>query len=372
MGDRGLGARPLPASWFTSREVLAHERSTWLDLAAVCVARSDEVPEPGSFLTALVPSNAGHRSVLVTRGDDGALRAFHNVCAHRGAELVTEPRGVAARLRCPYHAWTYRLDGTLAGAPQFDPSAVADVCLPAVPVHEWHGFVFVGGDGTPPAQRVAPLDATVARYRPERYVTVHRHVDEWACNWKVLVDNFLDAYHLFHVHRATFRADGPPAMTTYHAGTEHGAFHTVVDDPAGRWGVAHPDDPVLTGEWRHSLVLGAVFPGFVFQLQPDWLWALDISPLDTERVRISSVIAVAPAMLDTARDRAAYVGDLVAFVDRVNAEDRAVVEAVQRGMRSGVDPVGPLHSSERTMTEFDDCVRARMRGLSDDLMRRGD
>jgi choline monooxygenase len=357
-----LDARPLPATWFTSDEILRIERERWLDGAAMCVARTDELPEPGSFRTVSVPSTTGHRSVLVVRGDDGVLRAFHNVCVHRGAELVAEPAGTAARFRCPYHAWTYRLDGSLAATPFLE---TPDVCLPSVPVHEWHGFVFVGGDGRGPAELVPPLDAVVARYRPERYVTVQRLVEVWDTNWKCLVDNFLDAYHLFHVHRATFRTDGPPAATTFHDGTDHGAFHTVVDDPNGRWGVSHADDDVLEGVWRHSLVLGVVFPGFVFQLQPDWLWALDITPVDVDRVRISSVVAAAPAVLDGADDRAAYVEELLTFLAQVNAEDRAVVEAVQRGMRSGIDPAGPLHPLERTMTEFDDAVRAVLGGAAD-------
>ena len=104
--------------------------------------------------------------------------------------------------------------------------------------------------------------------------------DRWHTNWKCLAENFLDAYHVFKVHRSTFAKESDSTGgTTVHPGGPGYTYHVAVDDPASAYGVAHLDNVVLEGTWRHSTVLAAVYPTLVVQLQPDWLWYLVLSPL---------------------------------------------------------------------------------------------
>jgi phenylpropionate dioxygenase-like ring-hydroxylating dioxygenase large terminal subunit len=159
------------------------------------------------------------------------------------------------------------------------------------------------------------------------YVTVRDEVDVWPTNWKLLVENFMDAYHVFKVHKESFGADGDSTgATEMYPGTLDWAHHRVVEAD-GPDLTADADDR-LDGEWRRTIVLAAVFPGFVIQLQPDWLWFLRITPVGTDRVRIAWQVAVAPATLEAADDPDDLVAGINALVDQVNNEDYPVVAGI--------------------------------------------
>ena len=252
--------------------------------------------------------------------------------------------GHSARLTCPYHAWVYRLDGQLVAAPYMQhtvdasgrPFDVADHRLQRVGLTEWEGFVFVSlaAEPAPLAPALEPLHEVIGRYRLATYVPVHQQVDVWDTNWKCLAENFMDAYHVFKVHRNTFAKDGDStADTTVHPGTAAVAWHTVIDSVVGEYGVAHPDNTSLDGTWRHTTTLAAVFPTLVMQVQPDWLWYLDLSPLGTDRVRIRWDVSVAPDVFESQRDPMGYVASVLDLLHLVNAEDRPIVEGVARGVR---------------------------------------
>jgi len=201
------------------------------------------------------------------------------VCAHRGSPLL-DGCGNEARITCPYHAWVYRLDGQLIGAPYmnrtvdgsgkpFDPS---DHHLTSLRLEEWEGFLFVtqNPDALELGPRLAGLSDVVGRYHIAGYVPVHRQVDVWDTNWKLLYENFMDAYHVFKVHKNSFAKNGDNTpLTTMHAGDDYFAYHRVGHDANATSGVAHPSNSSLEGEWRHTIVLGAAFPTHVMQLQPD-------------------------------------------------------------------------------------------------------
>lgn len=365
-------ARMLPALAYTSPAVLAEEHRRIFASQWACVGRTADIPRIGDYLTAEIPTGAtdavgSHRSVVVVRDDTGLPAAFDNVCAHRGSPLL-EGCGSEVRITCPYHAWVYRLDGQLIGAPYMHrtldhtgdsggrPFDAADHHLTTLRLEEWEGFLFVNQHSDAPAlgPRLSGLSDVVGRYRMAGYVPVHHQVDVWNTNWKLLYENFMDAYHVFKVHKKSFAKNGDNTpKTTMHAGTDDYAYHLVGHDADAVSGVAHPSNTSLEGDWRHTLLLGAVFPTHVMQLQPDWLWYLQLSPLGVDRVRLRWDVSVAPEVLADQADPAGYVTNLLALLNLVNAEDRPIVEGVFRGVHHPDLRRGPLSYLERNVYDFD-------------------
>ena len=363
--------RMLPLGAYCDPAVLAAEHRALFAAEWICVGRTADIPARGDYLTAEVPlggdttagDTSGHRSVIVLRGDDGEVAAFDNVCIHRGAQLL-EGCGTTARITCPYHAWAFRLDGGLIGGPYMQRTegfTPGEHQLVALPVEVWEGFVFISqaADPAPLAPRLTGLTEVLAPYRLAGYVPVHQQVDVWATNWKLLVENFMDAYHVFKVHQGTFAANGDNTLdTTLYPGTEAWAHHVVVHDKGDD--IAHPDNTTLQGPWRKAIVLGAVFPTHVMQVQPDWLWYLQISPLGTDRCRIRWDVSVAPEMLAAQTDPDAYVAELLALLNAVNAEDQPIVEGIRSGVERPQFPRGPLSYLERNVHDFDAYVARRL------------
>jgi phenylpropionate dioxygenase-like ring-hydroxylating dioxygenase large terminal subunit len=369
--------RMLPPAAYTSVDVLAEEHRRIFATEWACVGRTADLPNRGDYLTAEIPSGDathpdGHRSIIVLRDDDGRVSAFDNVCVHRGSPLLNDC-GNAARITCPYHAWVYRLDGQLIGAPYMNRTVdidgnafdAADHHLTALRLEEWEGFLFVtqDPDASELSSRLTGLKDVVGRYRMAGYVPVHRQVDVWDTNWKLLYENFMDAYHVFKVHKNSFAKNGDNTLqTTMHAGTDHLAYHLVGHDADATSGVAHPSNTSLDGEWRHTIVLGAAFPTHVMQLQPDWLWYLQLSPLGTGRVRIRWDVSVAPEVLADQADPDQYVADLLDLLNVVNAEDRPIVEGVFRGVQRTSLTRGPLSYFERNVYDFDRYIARSLTG----------
>ena len=353
--------RMLPLEVYRSPEVLDVEHERILGPGWHCVGRSADIPAPGDHLVGEVPcwrsdSTPGVVSVLVARGDDGVVRAFHNACSHRGAPLASTC-GNVARFTCPYHAWVFRLDGSVVGAPYVDHAVTQP--LGALPLEEWNGFLYVSADPDvgPLGPHLAGLDAVLAPFRLAEYVPVHQQTDVWDTNWKLLVENFMDTYHVFRVHRETFGTVGDsPANTTMHPGTDAWAYHVALD----REEMATAANTSLEGDWRRAVVLASVFPAHVMQVQPDYLWYLQISPVGTDRVRVRWDVSVAPDVLAAQDDPAAYVAELLDLLHRVNSEDKPVVVSLRRTAEGPQFDRGPLSRYESNVVDFDRHVVRRL------------
>jgi phenylpropionate dioxygenase-like ring-hydroxylating dioxygenase large terminal subunit len=167
----------------------------------------------------------------------------------------------------------------------------------------------------------------------------------------------MDTYHVFKVHRATF---GPtsdsPLNTTMYPGTGAWAHHVALD----RDETAHPSNTHLDGDWRRAVVLAAVFPTHVMQLQPDYLWYLQISPIGTDRARIRWDVSIAPDVLAAAPDRDAYVASILALLNTVNNEDQPVVESIRRTVDGPQFDRGPFSEYERNVYDFDRYIAGRL------------
>jgi choline monooxygenase len=194
-------AYTIPAAWYTDQRIGRLEREQVFSNNWIAVGRIDQVASAGQFFT----FELAGEPLIVVRGADGQLRGFYNVCRHHAAAVITLPSGVAQHLRCPYHGWTYGLDGSLKGAPEF-----AGVCnfdrdangLVPVQVATWDNFVFVHLHPQAPALE-SFLGDLAGQISTSRLRFFTRRSYTLACNWKVYVDNYLDGgYHVPHLHKA--------------------------------------------------------------------------------------------------------------------------------------------------------------------------
>src|SRR6266542_3463748 len=210
-------SRGLPAVAYLSDEVFEWELRHLFEASWTCVGRAGDIAEPGSRRAV----EAGAEPVLLVRGGDGLLRAFSDVCRHRGHLLAEpgEPSSGGKAIVCPYHGWTYALDGSVLGAPsmrdvpEFDPAAHA---LPEVPVREWAGFamVNVSGDGPPLADQLGSLVETVAQWDVAGLRAGAREEYEVAANWKTISENYHECDHCSNIHPALSRCPRCPAIST--------------------------------------------------------------------------------------------------------------------------------------------------------------
>ena len=276
--------------------------------------------------------------VIAVRGVDedggpGPIRAFHNVCRHR-AGPIAQCDGLAAKsLRCRYHGWTYGLDGQLKSAPEmqgvegFD---AADVRLPPLAVREWQGLVFACVDETaamPFAELVAGIEARIGPERDLESFGHHQHVGYGiACNWKVYVDNYLEGYHVPHVHPALNR------MLDYRSyGTELARWHSLQWSPL-------ESDPGLYGDG--DALYYWLWPNTMLNILPGRLQTNRVLPLGVDRCRVEFDFYY--PVDDSGEARARRDADR-AFSDEVQLEDLRICEDVQRGLASGSYVAGRLN-----------------------------
>src|SRR5215469_16944604 len=197
-------AYTIPAPWYVDERIADLERRYVFGGTWQVVAGRDQLKHPGQFVT----RELAGEPIIVARGSDGQLHAFYNVCRHHAAAVVTEPQGTASIFRCPYHGWSYGLDGSLKGAPEFEGVCNFDRTqngLIRVQVGAWEQFVFVNLDPRAGSletflgrliNRTEPLDLMRPRFFERRTYSLN-------CNWKVFVDNYLDGgYHVPHLHKA--------------------------------------------------------------------------------------------------------------------------------------------------------------------------
>ena len=357
-------ASALPGELYVSQEILELERSCIFASSWYCAGRADELPGKGDYKT----FELGEQPVLLVRGKDGAIHAMANVCRHRMMRLV-DGRGNSSGFVCPYHAWTYDIGGQLVAAPHMERSACFDIAstsLARLRCETYAGWIYVNLDETAPgiASQLGELDAITSRYRQEDYVTIFTEEQVWDANWKCIAENFMESYHLPVAHANTVGAHYSPKENEF---DDRGAFDAFTYQlftksegaPVGR---AHKDNTHLEGRWRNTSVMPTVFPTHMYVLAPDHLWYLALQEDGVGRTRMIYGAAVAPERLAAEADRPGYIADTKAFLDRVQREDRELVEGIQRGARSPLASAGPLSWLEREPHEFARYLAGRLCG----------
>jgi choline monooxygenase len=321
----------IPSEWYTDTRVAELERRTVFSRTWQMVGRVDQVKEPGQYVTATVAGEP----VVVVRGADGVLRGFFNVCRHHAAAVMTEPCGKAQRLRCPYHGWTYGLDGAFQSGPELDGMERFDrakMGLVPVAVETWEKLVFVHLDPDPvPLAR--ELHDVLPGFPSADLAKLHfceRRSWEIRCNWKVFVDNYLDGgYHIPFLHK------GLNSILDYKAYTienfERVCLQKSPIDPTG--------GEAMTASVRRGQALYYwLYPNLMLNWYEGYLDTNLVIPtgIDSMMVIFDFYFAdVSPAA--AARNRQS-----MDVSERIQDEDHGICESVQRGLASRAYRTGRL------------------------------
>jgi choline monooxygenase len=320
-------ASTIPADWYTDARLLELERRTVFARSWQLMARVDQLRGAGDYVSFELP--AAEPAVAV-RGTDLVLRGFFNVCRHHAAAVVSEPQGSARMLRCPYHGWTYGLDGELKGTPDFggvcDFDRRANGLLPLAADH-WENWVFARVDREGPSLQEFLGEALIAQVRGLGLGTlswVERRVYSLACNWKVFVDNYLDGgYHVPHLHQ------GLDSVLDYSAYTiETGERFCLQSSPMVSEGAEEQTGQVRTGDRARYYW---IYPNFMIN---SYAGAMDTNLVLPRGVDATDVVFdfyFEDTSSDAARARNAASIDVS---ERIQDEDVAICESVQRGLRS--------------------------------------
>lgn len=341
----------MPKSVYTSPEFAALEQRHIFARDWLCAGRADALRAPGDYLTMEISGEP----ILVLRDQDGIVRAMSNVCRHRMSTLL-EGRGTTRTIVCPYHAWTYNLDGTLRAAPAMtrnDGFCKDRIALPPVRCEVWLGWIMVtlNPDAPPVADRLAGVSDLIGPFQMEAYVESFREEFRWATNWKVLAENFMESYHLPVCHAGTIGGHVDLLKMSCPEGLPAFNFHSIVKNDALDLALAHPANMRLKGDQRRTTWLLSVYPSLMITLSPGYFWYLSLTPDGPGHVHVVFGGGLAP---DYAADPASadHFARLKALLDKVNAEDKGCVERVYRGLCAGLADPGPLSHLERPNYDF--------------------
>jgi len=343
----------LPFDWYADPAVLRHELARIFRRRWQYVGHVGTVPEPGT----LAACRAGDVPVLLVRDREGALRAFLNVCRHRGSQLV-EGQARRATIQCPYHAWTYELDGRLRSAPRSEREPAFErerMGLAPLAVGRWGPFVFVNPD-----PQAAPLEETLGEL-PDLVASAGidvdalsfraRSVSSYAANWKICCENFLECYHcqvahpglskVLDVSEDTYRLEEGRWFSSQYGPVKErwtGDFDPTGEIERGQFHFLFPNLTVNIFPGRPNLSIGAVLPEGPERTSRflDYFFSPDVEE--------------------------EWVREMLAWDEQVGAEDTVLVERVQRGVRSGVLDRGVLLASERLIGHFDRLVLEALEG----------
>ncbi len=345
-GTPAAEAHTLPPAFFTSDAFFRLEQEYIFRRDWVCLGHETDIPEPGDYFT----SKLAGEPLIVCRGADAQVRVLSNVCRHRG-NLLLQGSGRKRGFTCPYHAWSYALDGRLKTAPHMDKVPGFDKAgcrLPVFASEIWRGFVFVRleGEGASLVERLETLESVIGNYGIGDRRSVLVEEESWAANWKCLVENFMEAYHLSPMHPKTLH---PMMPTTLCERLEVGAGCSAYranyrpGTPQRR-----PFPEALTEQERGSSLLFSIFPNLVLAIGPSTALYLCIFAETPDSLRIRWGLLAHPGEEGEAAAR-----EYEPLVRAFNAEDKTTLETLQTGLGSRHFQTGPLAPADYEGTIWD-------------------
>lgn len=346
-----LAALPKDGPWgmhggfYTDPEFFEWEKQTVLRDGWHCLGRADEIPNQGDFYTLDLLGEP----IVIVRSDPDTVRVLSNVCRHRGMPVAID-KGNTKRFVCTYHAWTYGLEGDLLRAARMENSHFKqeDCGLPSYPSEVINGFIYasLNEDAEPLANRMQDLSAMLSPYDPEGFRHVYTATEVWNTNWKSLVENFMEGYHLSVVHPNTLHDYTPtglsrkgPSGKTY---TSYFANYPEASADRGKGA------DTLSDEQRKRSSLFSVFPAQVASQAATLLVSLTLIPLTASSVRVRWTMSTYGDDLDQVT-----LDQRIALWNEVNREDREKLELMQAALSSKFATGGPLAGDDYEGTVHD-------------------
>jgi glycine betaine catabolism A len=355
--------KTLPGRYYSDPDIFRDEIERFFFRSWVCAGRAGVIPNPGDYFLCEISGE----SIIVVRDNDGSLRAFYNVCRHRGTRMCTVTQGnLGSRIQCPYHGWTYGLDGRLLGAPHMDESSFRreDYPLKEVEAAAWDGHLFVrltAGQETL-ADHLGDLPVKFAAWQMAELRPGKRITYDVKANWKLVVLNYSECLHCPMLHPALNRltdylgADNEAVPGAWMGGsmTFRGAAETMSTDGRRRRDYL----PGLNQEERGKVCYYYVYPNLMLSLHPDYMMVHTLWPEAVDRTRIVCEWHFHPSEL---AKPGFFADDAIEFWDTTNQEDWRILELSQLGIQSRAYSPGPyspredlLHAFDRTIISLDE------------------
>lgn len=347
-----VGAKSLPQKYFVSPDVFADEQRKIFLKEWLLVDHQSQLPSAGDFFVATV----ANESLIVIRDQQGQIRAFYNVCRHRGSRLKEEACGRTSTIQCPYHAWTYALDGRLMGAPHMDEVSgfdKADYSLPPVNLGLWEGFIFVNLEKNPePLEKwFAPLSRKFSHWNMSILQPAKRIEYDVRANWKLMFENYSECYHCPGVHPQLQKISPyDSAENDLCEGPFLGGFMQI--NPGKSLTMSGNACAAFVGKIEHlqRVFYYSIFPNMLLSLHPEYVMVHQLWPQSPGQTLIVCDWFFHP---DAFRRETFNPDDAIEFWDTTNRQDWHVCELSQQGIVSrGYEP-GPFSSRESIPAAWD-------------------
>ena len=362
-----LEAETLPPDCYTSEAFFRREIETIFMKVWNFIGRTDDVPAPGDYYTvdfAGVP-------LIIVRDDHGQVRGFVNSCRHRGAKVVTG-KGSARALKCGYHGWIYRTDGTLAACAGMSNSKgfdKADYPLVSVRTETWAGFIFVNFDPACASLEsyLGNLGSVFDCYRLENMVCTRRSDYQVACNWKIYVENAMEAFHVPHVHRASINRQRGSTKNDRTFDSTEGNWVVMHKEHEGSRAVLVGDEgfprmPGLVGKADKGTYYPLIYPSTMLGCTIDCMWFLEIHPLAVDRIRLI-VGQCFPKEITQRADFEKIAANYYKRWDMTTREDIEISEIQQQGVSAPFSRPGRLSEHEPLVHAIDNWVLDHVLGV---------
>ena len=350
------GATTLAAEYYVSPEYFSREMDRLFGTMWICAGRVEQVERAGQFFVREVLGE----SIIITRNATGRVHAFYNVCRHRGTRLCTEPEGIfAGSIQCPYHAWTYDLDGRLIGAPHMDEVPhfrKSDYPLHQVHADVWDGHIFINlsQDPRPLPEQLGPLPEKFHAWRMADLRLGHRVVYDVRANWKLVIQNYNECLHCPNLHPALNKlshylsGENEPLQGTFMGGRMD--LRPGVDTLSMDGSCPRAFLPGLGSDDVRRVYYYAIFPNMLLSLHPDYMLVHTLWPVSPDRT-------INVCEWHFHQDEMARPGftpaDVVEFWDLTNRQDWHVCELSQAGIASRAYAPGPYSNREDLLYAFD-------------------
>jgi Rieske 2Fe-2S family protein len=353
----------LPARYYTDAALFAREQERFYADMWVAVTREQDVAAPGDY----VMREVAGESVIVTRDEKGGLRAFYNVCRHRGTRLCSDAQGkFAGRIQCPYHAWTYGLDGQLVAAPHMDGTPdfrLQDIQLSRVGVEAWGGFVFVTLNPSPAplADQIGGLGEKFRAWDMGGLRRAYRVTYDVKANWKLVIQNYSECLHCPIIHPALQKlshymtGDNDPPTPTWLGGRME--LRPDIGTMSRDGKLRRAALPGLDAEQQRHVYYYAVLPNLLLSLHPDYVMSHILWPQSCNRTEIWCEWHFHSREFE---NPAFDPADAIDFWDDTNREDWHVSELSQLGISSRGYRPGPYSPREGLLWDLDRIIVERL------------